>query len=183
MDLESVRYLKVSLAQKLLASLTTVAHARALPGEAVRSLGPQEDTPPTVALGVAVVDATISWPVRQLSCALERSREVELITRQAKGEVDVRYIGTVTKRAAPPWYRQRQRPLRIGCSVGHFKVTAGTLGAFVRPSGNGSTAIPLEQSREREPGEEGQCCILGRGPTTAAKARRTPWPRSANSFA
>jgi hypothetical protein len=34
-----------------------------------------------------------------------------------------------------PWYQSRCRPLRIGCSVGHFNVTAGTLGAFVQDAG------------------------------------------------
>jgi hypothetical protein len=33
------------------------------------------------------------------------------------------------------------RPLRIGASVGHFKVTAGTLGGFVRPRGGGPLAL------------------------------------------
>lgn len=49
---------------------------------------------------------------------------------QAKGEVDVQYIGRLQKRQ-PPWHQMRQRPLLLGCSVGHHKITAGTLGAFV----------------------------------------------------
>ena len=65
---------------------------------------------------------------------------MEDLTKLAKGEVDVRYIGLVEKRAGP-WHRQRRRPLCIGCSVGHFNVTAGTLGAFVRPRGGGPLAI------------------------------------------
>lgn len=32
---------------------------------------------------------------------------------------------------APPWYQQNTRPLLIGASIAHVKVTAGTLGAFV----------------------------------------------------
>jgi hypothetical protein len=31
---------------------------------------------------------------------------------------------------ALPWQQTRQRPLLIGCSIGHFAITAGTLGAF-----------------------------------------------------
>jgi hypothetical protein len=54
----------------------------------------------------------------------------------ARGEVDQRYIGGIVKRAAPPWHQRRNRPLRIGGSIGHFAVTAGTLGGFVaRPDG------------------------------------------------
>ena len=142
MNLESARELKLSLTEKLLAPLATAVRARSLPGEAVRTLGRSAAAPSTLALGVVRRRRNdFALAVRVQQRALERSREVDLITQQAKGEVDVRYIGSVTKRAAPPWYRQRQRPLRIGCSVGHHKITAGTLGAFVRPAGNGAAAI------------------------------------------
>jgi hypothetical protein len=41
-----------------------------------------------------------------------------------------------------PWYQQGQRPLLIGCSVGHHQITAGTLGCFVRRrSGEGGLCI------------------------------------------
>ena len=43
--------------------------------------------------------------------------------------IDFRMIGTV--RAYKPWYRDISRPLCIGPSVGHYQITAGTLGAFV----------------------------------------------------
>jgi len=61
---------------------------------------------------------------------LERLRAV------AKGEIDVRIVGRVVRQArAPraetvPWPAQRHRPLTPGISVGHARVTAGTLGAF-----------------------------------------------------
>ena len=53
----------------------------------------------------------------------------------------MRLIGRIDKRArrasvraaaAVPWYREDTRPLLIGASVGHVRVTAGTIGAFVR---------------------------------------------------
>jgi hypothetical protein len=76
---------------------------------------------------------------------LENSPHLDLIKKQAKVEVDVRYIGRLEKRAkasrAPkqpkmpkelktsaaevPWYQKRNRPLRIGSSIGHFVITAG----------------------------------------------------------
>jgi hypothetical protein len=69
------------------------------------------------------------------------------LTRQAKGEVDVRLVGRIDKRrktrrtaavlaaAAVPWYQRDIRPVSIGASVGHVDVTAGTIGGFVRRGG------------------------------------------------
>ena len=78
--------------------------------------------------------------VRIQQRALQQSREVERIRQHARGEVDIRYVGVVRKRATP-WYRQRLRPLRIGCSIGHFRITAGTLGVVVRRRGGRPLAI------------------------------------------
>lgn len=41
-------------------------------------------------------------------------------------------MGRVFKQA--PWRRRRNRPLRIGGSIGHTRVKAGTLGCFVAPA-------------------------------------------------
>jgi hypothetical protein len=78
---------------------------------------------------------------------------VERLTRDASGEVDVRLIGRIDKRAKSrrvpslrqarrvpprasraslPWYQLDARPLLIGASIGHVNITAGTTGAFVR---------------------------------------------------
>jgi hypothetical protein len=62
---------------------------------------------------------------------LENSPQLDAIKKKAKDEVDVRYIGRVLKFATPA-QQKRSRPLKIGVSVGHFKITAGTLGCFVR---------------------------------------------------
>ena len=69
--------------------------------------------------------------VRLQQCALEGSAQLEAIRKQAREEVDVRYIGRVMKLAAKPWHQRRNRTLRLGGSVGHFRITAGTLGCFV----------------------------------------------------
>lgn len=81
--------------------------------------------------------------VRLLEPGLEGSALVEEVTRVARGEVDVRTVGRVVALAGvaePPWYQGRVRPLRIGASVAHPRVTAGTLGAFVRTTG-GAVAL------------------------------------------
>ena len=57
--------------------------------------------------------------------------QLDTIKKKARGDVDVRYIGRVLK-STTPWQRKRTRPLKIGVSVGHFEITAGTLGCFVR---------------------------------------------------
>ena len=87
--------------------------------------------PPTVALGIsrrARNDFRIA--VRLQRQSLVDGPHVDLIRRRARGEIDVRYIGRLTKRAVPANQR-RARPLRIGLSVGHYRITAGTLGAFL----------------------------------------------------
>jgi hypothetical protein len=58
---------------------------------------------------------------------------VEHIRRRARGEVEVRMVGRVVKQNV--WHRSRNRPLLIGGSIGHFGITAGTLGAFVHRAG------------------------------------------------
>ena len=95
----------------------------------------------TIALGVAPrARNDFRLAVRVQRRAMEQSRELETIQRQARGEVDVRYVGQVVKRAVP-WHLRRNRPLRIGGSIGHIRVTAGTLGCFVRDRTAGATLI------------------------------------------
>ena len=55
------------------------------------------------------------------------------IERRAKGEVDVRVMRHVRKRALPTprWFRAWRRPLEPGLSVGQAPGMAGTLGAIV----------------------------------------------------
>lgn len=55
---------------------------------------------------------------------------VERASRIAKGEVRIIFTGPARRRAAANG--GRCRPLRIGASVGHRRVTAGTLGCFCR---------------------------------------------------
>ncbi len=43
-------------------------------------------------------------------------------------------IGKIVKQKKP-WHQSRNRPLRIGGSIGHVDITAGTLGCFVTKNG------------------------------------------------
>ncbi|MFN0128664.1 MAG: hypothetical protein ACKV19_18490 [Verrucomicrobiales bacterium] len=133
MNLDSVRELKLALIARVLPQIESTITTRAAFGRAAAPIARAAEPPPSFALGVALHGKRgYRLAVRVQKRAFQDSREIELITKQAKGEVDVRYVGRVSKRATP-WYQQRQRPLLIGCSIGHVKVTAGTLGCFVKP--------------------------------------------------
>jgi hypothetical protein len=64
---------------------------------------------------------------------LLRGSLLEEIREAANGEVDIRYVGRLIKRVSP---RLRVRPLHAGLSVGHYAVTAGTIGGFVHRAGS-----------------------------------------------
>jgi len=140
MNLQSARDLKQTISSQLLPQIETTIAKRSAFGRSAESLARVAEPPPSVALGVAPVHRGYRLAVRVQKRAFQESREVEFITKQAKGEVDLRYVGRISKRATP-WYQQRQRPLLIGCSIGHFNITAGTLGGFVRPVGGGSISV------------------------------------------
>jgi hypothetical protein len=132
MQLDSVRELKASLEGAVLSSLAEAPRLRAFGVPA----GPLPSVPlraPTLALGIAPrADGDYQLAVRLQRRALEGHSAVEAIRKRAKGEIEIRYVGRLVKRAAPPWQQKKVRPLRMGASVGHFKITAGTLGGFVR---------------------------------------------------
>ena len=90
-----------------------------------------ERVQPGIALGVApgAVEGDYRLAVRVQHQGLARSDHVAQLISAARGEADVRFIGRVTKRDA--WNEDRHRPLRPGISVGHFRITAGTIGSFV----------------------------------------------------
>jgi hypothetical protein len=136
MRLDSVRELKTVLTETVVMPLATAVRTRAALGVAARPVSDTAEVPATLALGIVPAGRDdFKLAVRVQQRILENSPQIDTIRRQARGEVEVRYIGRLTKRTAPPWHQKRNRPLRIGGSVGHFKVTAGTLGGFVRRRG------------------------------------------------
>ena len=80
----------------------------------------------TVALGITrPTPGDYRLAIRVQRRGLENTQQVEAIRRKARGEVDFRYVGHVVKQAVP-WEQTRKRPLLIGLSLGHYKITAGT---------------------------------------------------------
>lgn len=122
------------------AAVAAAASAAGLEADAIVfgiGAGPSDTVPAvqrSIALGVARQGTQYRLAVRVQRPSLVRSPLMERIREHAKGEVDVRLIGRIDKRAAP-WYQRKTRPLLIGASVGHVDVTAGTIGAFARRSG------------------------------------------------
>jgi len=130
MELESVRALKAELlAEDIGKQVVTQA---ALPEGALRkhSALPEHPPPPPLSLGISGRPHDYRLAVRVVAAYPGLQQEIERITARAKGEVSIRVVGRVAKQQ--PWTRKRQRPLLLGCSVGHVDITAGTLGAIVR---------------------------------------------------
>ena len=108
----------------------------------------------SVALGIAGHGKKFRLALRVQRLSLMNSPLVERLTKAARGEVDLRLVGPIEKRAKKvagihratnksrvkplalsPWYQTNVRPLLIGASIAHKSVTAGTLGAFVGKGG------------------------------------------------
>jgi hypothetical protein len=88
----------------------------------------------SVALGIAPYGRAYRLAIRLQRAALRQSDMVARLVQQARGEVDMKVVGRIDKRAKTAarsrWYRGNTRPLLIGASVGHLRVTAGTIGGF-----------------------------------------------------
>lgn len=141
MRLDSVRCLKAELFESL---ITPLARSAAIRSAGVRAQQTTDlaATPPSIALGIfQTAKNEFALAARVQKRALEDGPHLETIRERAKGEVDIRYIGLIVKRAAIPWQQKIVRPLRMGASIGHYKVTAGTLGCFVRERSNGEARI------------------------------------------
>lgn len=134
MELDSVRELKqMAFETVLLPMLAASSQALRLAVAAADLASAQAARPKRLmALGVSRKGRS----GYQLAVRLQRRNlmdrpELKRLERMARGEWDVRYVGQVRKRILP-WHQRENRPLLIGCSVAHEKVTAGTLGGFAR---------------------------------------------------
>ncbi len=160
MKLESAQSLKAELLETMVTPLAASARASTAPrtatasaaaaelrsalgdsatfGMSARPLDASRGVHRTIALGVApTAKKEFRLAVRVQRGGLASSAVVEQITAKAKGEVDVRIVGRIEKRAmrGVPWYQDTCRPLLLGASVGHVKVTAGSIGGFVERAG------------------------------------------------
>jgi hypothetical protein len=166
MQLESAQHLKQQLLRDIVMPFTVRANKlrsgaamgrftemRGRTGEATPfGVGARPfDTLPHVqrslALGLAPHSKGYRLAIRLQRPSLRNSSLVEHVTKRARGEVDMRIVGRIDKRtktlAVLPWYQRNTRPLLIGASVGHVKVTAGTIGGFVK---RGSAAYLLSNN-------------------------------------
>jgi len=135
MKLDSVRELKQSLMRSMLSPAEVTARSRAV--GVARRLAASATDHRGVALGVRPrrkSDYTLA--IRVQHRGYENSDYIQRIRAKARGEIDFAYVGRIVKRAVPG-LQDENRPLRIGCSVGHFRITAGTLGCIVRNGAGG----------------------------------------------
>lgn len=131
MNLDDARDLKRSLTERLVKRITQRMTARALDLPAGPLAGAKQ-IPPSLALGLARAgrgDFKLAVRIQQHSQTVDE--HLATIRKQAAGETDERFVGPLRKLGAMS-HRKRHRPLRIGTSIGHFGITAGTLGCFVR---------------------------------------------------
>lgn len=135
MKLESARELKAKLVEGLVTPFIERAAATGGLAMAARARPAAPTVQRSIAIGVAPPRAgEFRLAVRVQRQGLVASPVVERITRQARGEVDVRFVGRIDKRALP-WHRKPVRPLVPGGSCGHVEITSGTIGAFCQRSG------------------------------------------------
>jgi hypothetical protein len=141
MDILSVRSLKKQAIETVVEPLISQDVVRRSLGVRARRLnGPAY--PRTIALGIGkgTGSGDFRLAVRVQHPLLMNGPELGKIQELAHGEADVRYVGMI-KPMQTPWYQNGCRPLRIGCSVAQFNVTAGTIGAFVRDAATGRSLI------------------------------------------
>lgn len=136
MNLASVRALKEELLAVPEALVDAVATTRSFRVfSAAKKTADRAMT--RLALGVAPAKKGYRLAVRQQQSGPLVNALTEQIRNRAKGEVDVKYIGRLTKLAGPTqpaFYQATRRPLRIGSSISDVQtsfISAGTLGCFV----------------------------------------------------
>lgn len=93
---------------------------------------------PAIAIGIAPGQGSGHGRYRRAVRVQDRKIRLDRLNTYfaavTAGEVEVVSIGKLKSHmAGGRWYRRMQRPLRPGCSIGHYQVGAGTLGCFVTP--------------------------------------------------
>jgi hypothetical protein len=140
MNIDNARELKSSLLGNVTASLAKPAAVHSLAVRA-REFDPGKDVMRTMAIGITTHGKEHKLAIRLQRRTLEDHPVLTRIRERAKGEVDIKYVGRIQKLETPTTLQRRRRPLVVGCSIGHFKITAGTLGCFVKDRATGEILI------------------------------------------
>lgn len=140
MNIDNARGLKASLLENVTASFAAATAVRSL-GIRSQKSDPGKDALRTIAIGISGKGKQHQLAIRLQRRLLEDHPLLTKIRKQAKGEVDIKYVGKILKLETATNLQKRRRPLVIGCSIGHFKITAGTLGCFVRDRSTGEVLI------------------------------------------
>jgi hypothetical protein len=83
-------------------------------------------------------------------CLLYNAQAYEYLVQElearTKGQFDLSFVGQINAGSKDddfgrPWHRSRARPLRVGCSIGHFESMTGTIGGFFRRRGQGDDHV------------------------------------------
>lgn len=140
MLLDHARALKATLLNRLVAEVASPAMVRTL-GIRSQAVSSESEALRSIAIGIANSGQQHLLAIRVQRRMLLDHPIIDRIRKEAKGEVDVRYVGRISKLETPASLQKRRRPLVIGCSIGHFKITAGTLGCFVKSRANQATLM------------------------------------------
>jgi hypothetical protein len=140
MNIDNARELKLSLLGNVTASLAKPAAIRSL-GVRAQESHPGKDAMRTMAIGISTKGKEHKLAIRLQRRLLVDHPVLARIRERAKGEVDIKYVGRIQKLETPTTLQKRRRPLVVGCSIGHFKITAGTLGCFVKDRATGEILI------------------------------------------
>ena len=131
MQLDDVRSLKALMLNPMMTAVASAVSIRSL-GVRTQRLGNEVDALRSMAIGITKSKQQHRLAVRVQRRSLLDHPMIERMRKRSKGEIDVQYVGKISKRETPGTLQKRRRPMVIGCSIGHFKITAGTLGCFVK---------------------------------------------------
>ena len=130
MKYQSALTLKNKIVRQKIVSETAFTQVASLQ---IQRAAPKTKSVPPVAIGLTGSKTKYKIAIRIQKQSSLLSSFIHDIHKQAKGEIDVRIIGSIHKQ---PWHQNRNRPLRIGGSIGHPDITAGTLGCFATKDGS-----------------------------------------------
>lgn len=130
MELDNARELKASIIENINKQIAKASTIRAM-GIQTQASNPKKGAMRAFAIGITRKGKQHQIAIRIQRRTLEESSLLDNIKKKAKDEVEIRYVGRILKMETPATLQKTRRPLVIGCSIGHYKITAGTLGCFV----------------------------------------------------